>query len=220
MSQCISYQWVITRQCEAETKRCWVVSTWAITRDPVQFCPEAGNEKHENAGAREMEQRVQRNMYRSSKATESRSAAAGKTCCSCGGSRSRCCKGDRDARCSESRLEETRYEARSREVWMYRLVSSMHTQEACTTRRLLTTTDAEIALARERRKTITDKVSECRHEQSQRLKSRVQKPERRWMDVSEPTVRVDAPPVHPAPLVSRGWILRLRQRVLPAKLIR
>ena len=50
--------------------------------------------------------------------------------------------------------------------------------------KFFTTTDAEIASASSRRKTmIRDTVSEFGHEQSQRLKSRVGKPERRCVDV-------------------------------------
>ena len=76
-------------------------------------------------------------------------------------------------------------------------------QEACTTRRFFTMTDAEIALASSWRRTMSrDKVSEFRREQSQRLKSRVQKLEE--MDASEPTVRVDVPPARPAPTYQEG----------------
>ena len=51
-------------------------------------------------------------------------------------------------------------------------------QQACTMRRFLTTTDAEIAWASSWQKmTIRDKVIESHHEQSQRLKFRVQKPD-------------------------------------------
>ena len=58
-------------------------------------------------------------------------------------------------------------------------------QQPCTTRRFLTTADAEIAFASSWRKTmIRDLVSECRHEKFQRLESRVQKLERRWMLVN------------------------------------
>ena len=74
-------------------------------------------------------------------------------------------------------------------------------RQACTMRRLLTTTHAEIALASSWRKMTTrDKLSESRHEQSQRLQSRIRQPERRWTLVNRrfgpveeqpiPTVRV------------------------------
>ena len=76
-------------------------------------------------------------------------------------------------------------------------------QQACTMRWFLTTTDAEIASASSWRKlTIRDSVSESRHQQSQKLKYRVQKPEE--MDVSEPTVSVDIPPAPPAPKYQEG----------------
>ena len=128
-------------------------------------------------------------LYRSSVATEERSAEAGETRCASGGSRSGCCRGVHGARCSWSRSEEIRHEARSREV----RTSAKHAhswQQTCTTRRFLTTV-AEFALASSWRKTmIKDKVSECRHEQRLRLKmkSRVRKPERRWMLVNRRSV--------------------------------
>ena len=104
-------------QCEAETKGCCVVSLWAITRDPVPQSSSLGNDDGEHVGAREMGSRVRCNVYRSSMATEAGSAEADK-------SRSRCCTADRDARCSESRSEELRHKARSREEWIHRRVSS------------------------------------------------------------------------------------------------
>ena len=59
-------------------------------------------------------------------------------------------------------------------------------RQACTMRRFLMTTDAELALASSWQRMMTrDKLSVCRHEQSQRLKPRVRKPEN--------TVRVAGP---------------------------
>ena len=50
-------------------------------------------------------------------------------------------------------------------------------RQGCTMRRFFMTTDAELALASSCQRTITrDKLSVCRHEQSQRLKPRVRKP--------------------------------------------
>ena len=77
-------------------------------------------------------------------------------------------------------------------------------QQACTSRRFFTTTDAEIAPANSWRKTmIRDQVGEPRHEQSQRLKP-LRPDSGEELDVSEPAVCVDVPPARPAPTNQEG----------------
>ena len=71
----------------------------AIFLTPV--CVKRGSENRENVGASEMGSHVPCHTYRSSTASEARTAEAVETC-ACGGSGLRCCAGDRDARCSKS----------------------------------------------------------------------------------------------------------------------
>ena len=74
----------------------------------------------------------------------------------------------------------------------------------------LTTTDAELAIGELMPEDDDQRQGErVRHDQSLRLKSRVQKPKRRWT-LTEPTVRVDVPPARPTSHVSKGWILSFR----------
>ena len=73
-------------------------------------------------------------------------------------------------------------------------------RQACTMRRFLTTTDAEIALASSWLRTMTrDKLSEYLGLFGQKFKSRVRKPERRWTSVNRRFVRLDRRKIHQFP---------------------
>ena len=166
VSQYTLDQLVKTMHCEVETRGCCAVSMWDITRDLVLRFPHARwseerNENCKNDGTREMGSRVQSNVCWSSLAIETGSTESGEPCC------------------TEAEAEQgvapvsvmpavpkvhRRGYVTKRDLVKYGMGSGKHARswrQACTMRRFLTTTDAEIALASSWRKTATrDMLSE------------------------------------------------------------
>ena len=181
----LSDQLVRIMQCEAETKGCCVVSTRDIGCHNLRHATwcETENQNRNNVGAREMGSRVQCNMHRSSVATEPDQRKLARPVVLVA-------KADQDVGLvivvhAVPKIDWGRYVTK-RDLVKYgytdecqactQLASGMHNAK------VLTTTDAEIALASSWQVTTTrDKLSECRQEPSQSVDiPRPEAGEERW----------------------------------------